>query len=86
MRLFTIGHSNHPADRFQRLLSKHKIDVLVDVRSSPHSRYVEWADRSLIGEVARAAGTKYLFLGEALGGRPSQPEFYDEAGHVLYGT
>jgi uncharacterized protein (DUF488 family) len=85
MRLFTIGHSNHSPDRFQRLLSEHGIEVLVDVRSSPHSRYVEWADRSRIGEVARAAGAKYLFLGEALGGRPSQAEYYDDAGHVLYG-
>lgn len=85
MRVFTIGHSNHSAEHFQRLLSEHDIDVLVDVRSWPHSRYVEWVDRSRIPEVAQTAGARYLFLGKELGGRPDAAEFYDPAGHVLYG-
>ncbi len=85
MALLTIGHSNHSAERFQELLSEHGVEVLVDIRSWPHSRYVEWADRSRIGDVARVAGARYLFLGKELGGRPDGDEFYDPAGHVLYG-
>lgn len=80
-----IGHSNHSAERFQGLLGDHGIEVLVDVRSWPHSRYVEWVDRTRIPEVVRAVGARYLFLGKELGGRPDGPEFYDPAGHVLYG-
>ena len=85
MQLFTIGHSNHSVDHFQRLLSERGIEVLVDIRSWPHSRYVEWADRARIAEVAQVAGAKYLFLGKELGGRPESAECYDDAGHVLYG-
>lgn len=85
MQLFTIGHSNHSADHFQRLLSDHRIEVLVDVRSWPHSRYVEWVNRTRIADVAEGAGARYLFLGNELGGRPGSAEFYDDAGHVLYG-
>lgn len=85
MQLFTIGHSNHSADRFRRLLSDRGIEVLVDVRSWPHSRYVEWADRSRMPDVVEAAGARYLFLGKELGGRPESPDFYDETGRVLYG-
>ncbi len=85
MELLTIGHSNHSAEHFQGLLSKHDVEVLVDVRSWPHSRYVEWADRSRIGDVAQIAGARYLFLGKELGGRPDGDEFYDPSGHVLYG-
>jgi uncharacterized protein (DUF488 family) len=85
MQLFTIGHSNHTAEHFQRLLSEQGIEVLVDVRSWPHSRFVEWVDRSRIVDVVEAAGAKYLFLGEELGGRPESADFYDDAGHVLYG-
>lgn len=85
MRIFTIGHSNHPAESFQRLLSDHRIEALVDVRSWPHSRYVEWADRSQIPEIAQETGARYLFLGKELGGRPDGTEFYDSTGHVLYG-
>lgn len=85
MQLLTIGHSNHSAEHFRELLLRHGVEVLVDVRSWPHSRYVEWADRSQIAGVARLAGARYLFLGAELGGRPDAPEFYDSEGHVLYG-
>lgn len=57
----------------------------MDIRSWPHSRYVEWADASQLPDVARASGAKYLFLGRELGGRPDDPECYNAAGHVLYG-
>jgi uncharacterized protein (DUF488 family) len=84
-RLLTVGHSNHSPEHFRRLLSQHDVEVLVDVRSWPHSRYVDWVDRSRIAEVVRLAGARYLFLGKELGGRPDADEFFDRAGHVLYG-
>lgn len=83
-QLLTIGHSNHAPERFQALLADKDVDVLVDVRSWPHSRYVEWADRAVLPKVAAAAGAKYLFLGDRLGGRPDDGAFYDEDGYVLY--
>lgn len=84
-RLFTIGHSNLDPDHFQRLLRDHGIEVLVDVRSWPHSRYVAWADASALPDLLAEGGIKYLFLGNELGGRPDEDEFYDAEGHVLYG-
>jgi uncharacterized protein (DUF488 family) len=85
LQVLTIGHSNHPVEHFQGLLSEHGVEVLVDVRSWPHSRYVEWVDRSCLPDVAQTVKARYLFLGEELGGRPEGPEFYDAEGHVLYG-
>lgn len=82
--LLTLGHSNHPSEHFQALLTEHGIEVLVDVRSWPHSRYVEWADRATLPEVAAAVEVKYLSLGQQLGGRPDDGAFYDRDGHVLY--
>jgi uncharacterized protein (DUF488 family) len=84
-QLLTIGHSNHPVGDFQRLLAEHRVEVLVDVRSWPHSRYVQWADRSQLPQLAGEVDAKYLFLGDVLGGRPDDPSCYDEDGHVLYG-
>ena len=84
-RIFTIGHSNLHAEHFRELLSKHGIEVLVDVRSWPHSRYVGWADVAELPEVVAGAGARYLFLGKELGGRPEGDAFYDAEGHVLYG-
>jgi hypothetical protein len=37
-RLFTIGHSTHPIGPFLELLTRHEIEILADVRSSPGSR------------------------------------------------
>lgn len=83
--LLTIGHSNHSPEHFQALLKQHRIEVLVDVRSWPHSRYVGWADRASLPELVAAVQTKYLFLGHQLGGRPKDGVFYDDEGYVLYG-
>lgn len=85
-RIFTIGHSNHAPDHFCRLLTEHQIEVLVDVRSWPHSRFVEWADAALLPDLLAEAGVRYLFLGRELGGRPDGDDFYDAGGHVLYGN
>ena len=82
--LFTVGHSNHPFDAFAELLKQHRIDVLVDTRSSPYSQYVTHFNREAIQAELPTRGIKYLYLGEELGGRPDGAEFYDEAGHVRY--
>ncbi len=83
--LLTIGHSNHSAEHFQALLDRHGVQFLVDVRSWPHSRYVEWADQAALPDLCAVVQTRYLFLGDLLGGRPDGPQFYDADGHVLYG-
>ncbi|HET7445777.1 MAG TPA: DUF488 domain-containing protein [Solirubrobacterales bacterium] len=83
--LLTIGHSNHSPARFRELLAEHGVEVLVDVRSWPHSRYVEWADRSQLPALTEEVRARYLFLGDQLGGRPDGDEYYDQQGHALYG-
>lgn len=83
-RIFTIGHSNHPLDKFLSLLKAHGVEVLVDIRSHPYSKHAPHFDsRNLKAGVANA-GMKYLFLGKELGGRPKGEEFYDAEGYVLY--
>jgi uncharacterized protein (DUF488 family) len=83
--IWTIGHSNHPLETFLGLLAQHRIDVVVDVRSSPYSRYASQFNREAIGPALGARAIQYLFLGELLGGRTEDQRFYDDAGHVLYG-
>ncbi len=82
--LLTIGHSNHVDEHFRDLIQVNEIEVLVDVRSWPHSRYVPWADRANLPQMVEKGGARYLFLGDSLGGRPVGADCYDEQGHVLY--
>lgn len=82
--LFTIGHSNHSVNHVRQLLKSFHTDVVVDVRSSPNSKYAPQFNRDDLAS-ALAPDFRYAWMGDSLGGRPSSPEFYDEAGHVLYG-
>ncbi|HEV2324393.1 MAG TPA: DUF488 domain-containing protein [Terracidiphilus sp.] len=83
--VFTIGHSAHSTETLAELLRRHLIDVVVDTRSAPYSRFAPQFDRELLQRSVAAAGIRYLFLGAELGGRPKSPEYYDAQGHVLYG-
>lgn len=84
MMVYSIGHSNHPFAIFVSLLKKQAIEVLVDVRSHPYSKYSPDFASQAIKTGLNAAGIKYIFMGDALGGRPAGAEFYDEDGYVLY--
>jgi len=84
LTVYTIGHSNHPLESFLGLLRQHGIRALIDVRSSPYCRYAVHFNREDIQQPLWAEAVRYLFLGDALGGRPDGGEFYDGQGYVLY--
>jgi uncharacterized protein (DUF488 family) len=69
-RIYTVGHSNHDLDRFLALLQQHGIELLVDVRSSPYSRYVPQANRESLGRALEENGIAYRWEGDRLGGKP----------------
>src|SRR5580658_2729810 len=82
--MLTIGHSNHAIERFVDLLQRYGVDVIADIRSYPYSKYSPQYDRARLKSVLEAAGIRYAYLGDDLGGRPDGGEFYDPDGHVLY--
>jgi hypothetical protein len=80
--IYTIGHSDHELERFVELLQRHQIDTVVDVRSQPYSRWVPAFNREALQGGLQEAGLTYVFLGEALGGRPADPALYNGEGAV----
>ena len=82
--VFTIGHSNHSAELFLRLLQTHRTEEVVDVRSSPHSRFNPQFNRTRLKTTLEEAGISYRFMGAELGGRPAAPSCYDREGRVQY--
>lgn len=82
--VLTIGHSNRPLDGLIELLLRHRIEVLVDTRSQPYSRYSPHFARESLQRAVRDAGLRYLFMGDSLGGRPESRECYDAEGQVNY--
>lgn len=85
MQIYTIGHSNHTKEQFLNLLTDAGIQVLVDVRSNPNSRWATFADRDNLKGILESVQIQYIYLGDALGGRPSDPDDYDnQTGKVDY--
>ena len=84
LAIFSIGHSNQSVEAFLALLQQHQIEVLVDVRSSPYSKYVPQFNSTPLAVAVKQVGIKYMYMGKELGGRPEGDEFYDADGHVLY--
>src|SRR5438270_6620197 len=82
--VYSIGHSNQSAKAFLELLHAHEVQILIDVRSSPYSKYVSHFNSSTLAAIVQQYSIKYLFMGEELGGRPDGDEFYDAEHHVLY--
>jgi uncharacterized protein (DUF488 family) len=75
--IYTIGHSNHPAQRFVELLQRQGIEAVGDVRSTPFSRFNPQFNREKLATTLRDAGIHYVFLGEELGARARDPGCYD---------
>ncbi len=69
MVVYTVGHSNHPIEEFLKLLVKHNINCVCDVRSMPYSRFTEQYNRENIKEYLSEHNIKYLFFGEEFGAR-----------------
>lgn len=82
--IYTMGHSNHSIDKFISLLELYRIEVLVDVRSQPYSKYNPHFSRNLLEAELKERGFQYLYLGKELGGIPENKRFYDANGKVLY--
>jgi uncharacterized protein (DUF488 family) len=82
--IFTIGHSNLDLADFLAALGKHGVKILCDVRSRPASFRFPQFNREPISAGLASVKIQYEFLGETLGGRPSDPRVYHEDGRVDY--
>ena len=76
MKIYTVGHSNIPFIEFLELLKSHEIKKLVDVRSSPYSKYASQFNREELKSALKNAGINYYYLGHLIGGKPEGKQFY----------
>ena len=74
--VFTIGHSNLEFAIFVALLKQHGVQAVADVRSSPYSKYNPQFNREPLQRALGEQLISYVFLGEELGARRSEPECY----------
>jgi len=81
--LYTVGHSNHPIEKFIELLRVNKITAIGDVRSHPYSRYFPQYSQDALKGFLKQNGIAYTFLGKEFGARSEEPSCYKD-GKVQY--
>lgn len=70
--IYSIGHSNKTTEQFIKELKDNKIELLVDLRTQPYSRYVPNFNTENLKANLEDEGMNYLFFGDKLGGRPPE--------------
>jgi len=81
--IYTIGHSNITRGSFIEILKSFEIQLVVDVRSSPYSKFVPNFNRENLKTALNDCDIKYLFLGDKIGGKPKDKRYYQD-GKVDY--
>jgi uncharacterized protein (DUF488 family) len=81
---FTIGHWNTPIDLFIDTVRSAGIDTIIDVRSSPYSRFNPHFNRENLEKSLRERDMDYRFMGDRLGGRYTDPGLLFPDGTVNY--
>ncbi len=75
--IYTIGYGARAIDDFLRILKENDIHYLLDVRSQPYSSYKPEFYQNPLKETLEKHGIRYLFMGDALGGKPDGKESTD---------
>ncbi len=82
--LYTIGHSRHDIDYFINLLKKHKINCLIDVRSSPYSRIAPQFNKETLAGSLKVNNIIYLHFEKEFGARKTDTSLIDLENKVDY--
>ena len=79
--LYTVGHSNHPFDRFVEILDTFEIDLLADVRTVPKSRKWPHFHTEQLARSLPSHGIRYAHMPGLVGWRRPAPDSPNGAWH-----
>lgn len=72
MKIYTFGHGAQSFKEFLDKINQFKIDLIVDIREKPFSRYYPHFNRNYL---EKTLGERYIFAGDFLGG---SAEFHND--------
>jgi uncharacterized protein (DUF488 family) len=73
-QIWTVGHSNHPLEKFVGILKAHGIERLIDVRRFPMSRKWPHFNAGSLAASLSAEGIEYSGMPELGGRRKPRPD------------
>ncbi len=80
--LYTVGHSIYEIDDFVALLKKNDINTIVDVRSTPYSKFASQYNRETLKHYLQENKISYIFMGDMLGARYEDKSLLFDDGKV----
>ncbi len=81
-QVFTIGHSTDRIETFIEYLKCRKIDTIVDVRTTPYSRYATQFNKENLNLILKQHRIFYVYMGEELGARHTEASLLFDDGKV----
>lgn len=82
--LFSIGHGQKSTEEFVAELRSFNIQYVIDVRSSPFSKWAPQFNRGTIEQILQPFGIFYVYMGDVIGGRPLNDSCFDTEGYFDY--
>lgn len=76
--IYTIGYGGRSIEQFIAVLERYGIRYLVDVRTAPYSRFKPEFSRAPLEAALQAAGVRYVYMGDTLGGQPADDDCYTD--------
>ncbi len=80
--IHTIGHSIYEVDDFIKLLQNNNINTIVDVRSTPYSKFASQYNKDSIKQYLKEKKICYIFMGDLLGARYEDKNLLFDNGKV----
>ena len=82
--IYTVGHSIYEADDFVQLLKNNNINTIVDVRSTPYSKFASQYNKESLHQHLKQNGICYIFMGDMLGARYEDKDLLFKDGSVNF--
>lgn len=83
-QLHTVGHSIYEIEDFVSLLKKNRINTIVDVRSTPYSKFASQYNRETLKHYLKEKKIYYIFMGDLLGARYEDESLLFDDGKVNF--
>ena len=78
MQLYTVGHSTHPIEYFIGLLKQNNVQYIIDVRSTPYSKYASQYNSEELKTSLLKEDILYFHMGKQFGARQEKRKYYPD--------
>jgi len=82
--LYTVGHSIYEIEDFIKLLQNNNINTIVDVRSTPYSKFAPQYNKELLKQYLKQNAICYIYMGDTLGARYEDKNLLFNDGKVSF--